>query len=312
MLDRTSIYYRQVQLLMSVLPYVAEEESFALKGGTAINMFIRDMPRLSVDIDLAYLPIEDRNTSLAHIAEALTRIAERVERGIRDSKVHRIRQNDDETLSKLQIERSGVRIKIETSPVMRGTLYEAEIRKVSDVVEEEFGFVECRIVHMNDLYAGKMCAALDRQHPRDLFDIRYLLDNEGIDSELMNAFIVYLISSNQSIAKLLQPNFHELREIYDQQFSGMTVSPVSLETLIRTREEFLGIIHNEMTPKHKEFLIGFKRGEPRWELLPFERAELLPSVRWKMMNLDKMSPTKRAEAVVKLSKILQTDQRHFL
>ena len=306
MLDRTSIYYRQVQLLISVLPYVAEEESFALKGGTAINMFIRDMPRLSVDIDLAYLPIEDRDTSLTHIAEAFTRIAERVERGIRGSKVHRIGQHEDETLSKLQVERSGVRIKIETSPVMRGTLYEADTRKVSDAVEEEFGFVECQIVHMNDLYAGKMCAALDRQHPRDLFDIRNLLDNEGIDSELMNAFIVYLVSSNQSIAKLLQPNFHDMREIYERQFSGMTITPVSLEMLLRTREEFLEIIHKKMTMEHKEFLMGFKRGEPRWDLLPFERVEYLPSVRWKMLNLDKMPPEKRAEAVAKLSTILQT------
>ena len=58
MLHRTSIYYKQVQLLMDVIPFIAKEETFALKGGTAINLFIQDLPRLSVDIDLTYLPVE--------------------------------------------------------------------------------------------------------------------------------------------------------------------------------------------------------------------------------------------------------------
>ena len=51
------VYRRQVQLLIRVLPSIAEEACFALKGGTAINLFVRDMPRLSVDIDLTYLPV---------------------------------------------------------------------------------------------------------------------------------------------------------------------------------------------------------------------------------------------------------------
>ena len=73
MLDR---YIDQVRLLIDVLPHIAKENVFALKGGTAINLFYRDMPRLSVDIDLTYLPVEDRNASLRHIDEALDRIME--------------------------------------------------------------------------------------------------------------------------------------------------------------------------------------------------------------------------------------------
>jgi hypothetical protein len=46
--------------LIRVLPSIAEEACFALKGGTAINLFVRDMPRLSVDIDLTYLPVQPR------------------------------------------------------------------------------------------------------------------------------------------------------------------------------------------------------------------------------------------------------------
>jgi hypothetical protein len=68
------IYKKQVSLLLNVLPEVAKEKDFALHGGTAINLFVRDMPRLSVDIDLTYLPVDERTTSLTTIAEALRRI----------------------------------------------------------------------------------------------------------------------------------------------------------------------------------------------------------------------------------------------
>ena len=71
MLDR---YVKQVRLLLSVLPDMAREPVFALKGGTAINLFYRDMPRLSVDIDLTYLPVADRQSSLEGIDDALDRI----------------------------------------------------------------------------------------------------------------------------------------------------------------------------------------------------------------------------------------------
>ena len=60
------------------LPYVAQEDAFALKGDTAINLFHRDLPRLSVDIDLTYLPLEDRGPSLRHIDETLDRIRSRI------------------------------------------------------------------------------------------------------------------------------------------------------------------------------------------------------------------------------------------
>ncbi len=200
----------------------------ALKGGTAINMFVRDMPRLSVDIDLMYLPVEKRASSLKHIAESLESIAQEIEKSMRGSKVYRLEQRGDGTLSKLQIEKEGVRIKIETSPVMRGTVNEPAVKMVSPKVEEAFGFAETLIVHHDDLYAGKLCAALDRQHPRDFFDVRGLLDNEGISNSLMDTFIVYLISSSQPIAKLLRPNLIDISQIFEEQFAGMTTEPVAL------------------------------------------------------------------------------------
>ena len=304
MLDKNSIYYKQVQLLLEVLPFISQEECFALKGGTAINMFVRDMPRLSVDIDLMYLRIEDRQNSLQNIAKSFERIACAIESSIRGAKVHRLDQRGDEIVSKLQVEKSGVRIKIEVSPVTRGTVRESSVLNVSPRVEEEFGFIETSVVHLDDLYAGKLCAALDRQHPRDFFDVRGLLDNEGISDALMDVFIVYLISSNQPISKLLQPNLIDLKRIYTEQFVGMPIEPMPLEVLEATRVELISTIHSKLTQAHRDFLIGFKEGNPDWSLLPFENIEELPSVKWKMLNLKKMQKNKRAEVIQKLKDIL--------
>ncbi len=304
MLDKTSIYYQQVQLLLEVLPCVSKEDCFALKGGTAINMFVRDMPRLSVDIDLMYLPVEDRQTSLQNIADSFERIANDIESSIRESKVHRLDQRGDEVLSKLQIEKNGVRIKIEASPVIRGTVREPMVLSVSKKVEEEFGFAETKVVHLDDLYAGKLCAALDRQHPRDFFDVRGLLDNEGISETLMDVFIVYLISSNQPISKLLKPNLIDLERIYKEQFVGMPIEPIPLEVLEETRIELVSTIHSKLTQNHRDFLLGFKEGHPDWSLLPFDGIEELPSVKWKILNLEKMPKSKKLEAIQKLKDTL--------
>jgi len=70
----TTPYREQVALLLRVLPIIGREEAFALKGGTAINLFVRDLPRLSVDIDLTFLPLVDRVAALSAIREALQRV----------------------------------------------------------------------------------------------------------------------------------------------------------------------------------------------------------------------------------------------
>ena len=165
-------YRQQVALLIRVLPFVAEERAFALKGGTAINLFVRDMPRLSVDIDLTYLPVQDRTTSLAAINAAMLRIKKRIERGIPGAKVNASRSADENVVTKLIVRASGVQIKIEVTPVLRGTVYDPVMTGVVPAVETAFGFAEIQVVSFADLYGGKIVAAFDRQHPRDLFDVR--------------------------------------------------------------------------------------------------------------------------------------------
>jgi predicted nucleotidyltransferase component of viral defense system len=303
-MDQNSIYFKQVQLLVEVLPYVTMDRYFALKGGTAINLFVRDMPRLSVDIDLVYLPVEPRDKSLQNIARIFEEMAQTIEQNIRFTKVHRLQQRGDGELSKLQVERKGVRIKIEASPVRRGTVKEPQMMQNTPKVQEFFGFSATSVVHIDDLYAGKMCAALDRQHPRDFFDIRALLDNEGISSDLMDVFIVYLISSNQPTSKLLDPHLIDISKVYEKEFVGMVRETIQLHTLEDTRKELIAAVNKKLTKEHKEFLLGFKKGHPNWKLLPFENISQLPSVKWKELNLDRMDTASRQMAIEKLEWVL--------
>jgi hypothetical protein len=102
------------------MPFIARHEAFALKGGTAINLFYRDMPRLSVDIDLTYLPIEDRETTLKNIDLILDQIREDLLRNLRNTSVQRIAGGSGND-TRLLVRQGNAEIKVETSPVARGT-----------------------------------------------------------------------------------------------------------------------------------------------------------------------------------------------
>lgn len=176
-------YERQVALLIAVMPFVAAEKEFALKGGTAINLFLRDLPRLSVDIDLTYLPVEDRALSLAAIDAAMKRLGAAVAGGLRDVRVTEVVNRTEKIVTKVTVQTRDAQIKIEVTPVLRGCVFPAEERSVSAATEARFGFAQTQLVSFADLYAGKIVAALDRQHPRDLFDAAQLLAHEGITDD---------------------------------------------------------------------------------------------------------------------------------
>jgi len=222
-------YADQVRLLLRVLPLVAEEKDFALKGGTAINLFVRDMPRLSVDIDLAYLPDHGRADALGRSREALTRIQGRIKAQLPGVSCLQHNRRDDDL--KLIVRQGRVQVKVEVNPVVRGSLHTPEERDVSEAVEDEFGFASASVLALPDLYGGKLCAALDRQHPRDLFDVHLLLENEGIDRPLFEGFLVYLMSHPRPMAELLAPRWKALDQVHADEFAGMSREAVSVETL---------------------------------------------------------------------------------
>jgi len=296
-------YRRQVALLLRVLPHVAAEDCFALKGGTAINLFIRDLPRLSVDIDLAYLPVSPRPESLAEIDAAMRRISEQIRHGVgaqvKESKLAR-----EHAVNKLLIRADGIQIKVEVTPVLRGCVFEPELWAVSPAVEEAFGFAETAVVSFADLFGGKIVAALDRQHPRDLFDVRELFANEGVDTDLRRAFIVYLLSHNRPMAEVLSPSLKDFSNEFERGFVGMTDRPVKLDDLVQARETLISTVTGEMPEEHCEFLLSFERGSPDWPLLGLSDIKNLPAVRWRQQNLDRMEPSERAVLVQRLEKVL--------
>lgn len=295
-------YRRQVALLVRTLPFVAEEKIFALKGGTAINLFVRDLPRLSVDIDLVYLPVKERAESLTEITAALKRIAEQIAKAIPGTRVtERLYEG---AVTKLEIRAEGVQILIEVTPVLRGTVYPPEIRTVSEAVEDEFSFAEIQVVSFADLYAGKIVAALDRQHPRDLFDVRNLLASEGIDDELRRAFVVYMLSHGRPMSEVLAPVRKDISDDFLRSFEGMTDSPVTQQELEQAREALIADIVGNMPEDHRRFMVSFERGEPDWALLNVPGAPDLPAVRWRQLNLDKLPKQKRDALVADLSRVL--------
>lgn len=299
-------YRKQVALLIRTVPFVALEKEFALKGGTAINLFVRDMPRLSVDIDLTYLPVADRTTSLKAIDRGMKRIADAVAKGMPGGQINASQPKGESCTTKLIVRADGVQIKIEVTPVLRGCVYEPAMKRVSPQVEEQFGFAEMPVVHFADLYAGKIMAALDRQHPRDLFDVRDLLAKEGIDDMLRKAFIVYLLSHNRPMADVLAPQRLDISAEYRRGFEGMMEQPVSMDDLLKAREDLIKEIVGKMPEQHKRFLVSVKKGDPDWSLLDLLGAKDLPAVRWKLENLAKLSAEKRAQLLEGLSEALAT------
>ncbi len=280
-------YVEQVRLLLAVLPEIAGEDAFALKGGTAINLFYRNMPRLSVDIDLTYVPVRDREASLRDIDETLDRIAAAISTR-NPGLVARRMAGGGGGDTRISVRDDRVEIKIETSPVTRGTVVTPVTMTASEAVIDQFGFAEANVVAFEDLYGGKLHAALDRQHPRDLFDVKLLYENEGLTDELFRVFLVYVAGSGRPLHEVLAPVARFDDALYKIEFVGMTSEPVASETLIATQARLHEDIGGRLTGDVATFLRSLHDVEPDFGLINLPWAGELPAVRWKVLNLERL------------------------
>jgi len=280
----TQSYKKQLSLLVDILPEVAKESCFAMHGGTAINLFVRNMPRISVDIDLTYLPIEDRTKSLQNIAAALERIKAYIEKLLPN-----IRILHKQNIGKLLISSKGTDIKLEVNLVGRGTLLLPQTMPLCKKAQDELRvFCATPIVPVGQLYGGKICAALDRQHPRDLFDVKHLFANEGFTTEIKTGFLLCLLSGDRPIHEILRPNLQDQRLAMTNQFEGMSEEDFSYEDYETTREKLINTIHQNLTEQDKAFLLSVKNLAPDWSIYDFEK---FPAVQWKLHNLKKLKNT---------------------
>ena len=303
---KDSVFYRQANLILDILPLIAKFDSLALKGGTAINYFIRHLPRLPLDMDLTYLPIEDRSTTLDSIHFILNALSKEIADTFSPVIITPKLNKTSQKIEGLVIERSGVSIKIEPNHVIRGSVYSPEKMKLSPAAREFFEkSVKIQTLSLEDLYGGKICAALDRQHPRDLFDIKILFENEGITDKIRTAFIVYLISHNRPMNELLNPTFQDISHNFTAEFRGMTFNPITLDELNHAREKLVSQLLSGLTENEKQFIVSVKSKKPQWDLIDVEHIKDLPAVKWKLFNLEKMDTKSHEQALTKLIKILE-------
>jgi hypothetical protein len=235
----------------------------------------------------------------------MKRIAATLRAGLIGARVAEVRNMREQIVTKLTVQRQDAQIKIEVTPVLRGCVFMPDMRAVPPAVDDAFGYAEMQIVSFADLYAGKIVAALDRQHPRDLFDVRDLLATEGISDDLRRAFLVYLVSHDRPMAEVLAPRRKDINQEFAQGFEGMTAEPVRLEELELARETLIASITGAMPDEHRGFLLAFKRGEPDWSLIGLPDAANLPAVKWKQLNLDNLAPAAREQLFERLAAALE-------
>jgi len=233
------------------------------------------MPRISVDIDLVYVPNDNREDALKKIELALLKIKNAISKALVDVEIIEKRINKDNNLAKLYVRRKGTEITIEPNLVLRGTVYPVEYGNSCDKVNDlmQMSISNVPILNYAELYAGKICAALDRQHPRDLFDIKLLYENEGLTDQVRQAFVTYLASSPRPMHELLNPNLFDFTTTYQSE-------------------------------SERKFLLSIKQGKPEYNLMPFGNLDQLPALQWKVMNIRKIEPSKHKEMVRKLRDVL--------
>ena len=282
------VYLDTARLLIQVAPLVFEGDIFALKGGTAINLFVRDMPRLSVDLDLVFVDYRpDRDEALARINEAIRSAVGRLKK--RGFQTHAVTAADaGET--KLFVRRDKLEVRVEVNFVLRGTVHPVRSISLTPKAKETLlADVELPIVALEDLYGGKLVAALDRQHPRDLFDVMQLFLHEGIPPAIRRSFVVYLASHNRPIHEVLFPSLRDISGDYDSTFRGMTAEPAELDALLAARQRMIAELHASLDAEELEFLLSLARNAPNWALLGIEHLEQLPGIRWKLSNLERLA-----------------------
>jgi len=300
------VYLDTARLLTQVAPLVFADDMFALKGGTAINLFVRDIPRLSVDLDLVFTDHRMvREEALARINEAVKAAAGRLKK--RGFETH-VAAVEDAGETKLFVRRGKLQVKAEVNFVMRGTVLPVRRASLSAKAREVLqADLELPLVSLEDLYGGKLVAALDRQHPRDLFDVRELFAHEGITPQIRRSFVIYLASHDRPIHEVLAPALRDISADYEGTFKGMTSEDVELEALLDTRERMIGELQEGLDADERAFLVSLARSRPEWERLGVEHAAELPGVRWKLANLERLArdnPKKLEAQAQALEKVL--------
>ena len=299
-------YVDTVRLLLEVVPDVFQAGCFAMKGGTALNLFVQDMPRLSVDIDLVYVAHNKRReAALAEIGAELNAMHRRLRSRGLDAQVTSTKTGDE---TKLFIRRDRQEVKIEVNHVFRGTLLPTVQSRLVKAASDLFTTsVTVPMLAMPELYGSKLVAAMDRQHPRDFFDVHGMYRSFGLTPEIVECFVCYLAGHNRPVHEVIFSHDVDLKPAFSEEFIGMEREPIPLAELQAARERLRRDLAASLTEAHKRFLLGLVAGAPPWDAMKFPHLADLPAVRWKLQNLARLKKSNPARFQ------MQTDelQRHF-
>ncbi|WNO03937.1 nucleotidyl transferase AbiEii/AbiGii toxin family protein [Rhodoferax mekongensis] len=280
-------YVSTVRLLLEIAPAIFETPFFAMKGGTALNLFVQDLPRLSVDIDVVFVPHDmQRDDALKTIKDELAAAKTRIERiGL----AAEIRQNKVGDEAKMFVTDYTSEVKVEVNFVFRGTVHAPVRSSLTAAAQTLFtANIEVPILAVPELYGSKLVAAMDRQHPRDLFDVQHMFDRFGLPPEFVDCFVVYLAGHNRPVHEVLFAKPQPLAEVFKNEFIGMPTNTVTLEQLEATRVQLFELLPKALTPAHRTFLLSLVQADPDWSQMPYEHLLNLPAIRWKLMNLAKL------------------------
>jgi len=252
------------------------------------------------------MPIEGRDESMRGMHTALTQIKNEIKNAFKCI-VTPTKPLDGKGEAKLIVRRDGTDIKIEPNYIIRGALFPAEDIYTSNTVGDLFNkAVQAPCLSTDDLYGGKICAALDRQHPRDLFDMLVFFRHQSIDANMRDAFLYYLISHNRPFHELLSPKDKPLKAIFETEFIGMTSEPVKLDELVQARIILKNKVLSSFDDQSREFICSVARGTPAWDLYAHPKICDYPSVLWRMHNIQKMDEKKRASQAAALEHLFNT------
>lgn len=279
-------YQRAVQLLLRLVPIVFTSDAFALKGGTAINLFMSPVARLSVDLDLVFLPLGlPREEALAAISHELDGVRERANAiGLAVRAPRRLAGDDTQLL----VSDGQTEVKIEVNQIFRGSVLPPHMVSLHPTAQEMFATrAVARLLAHAEVYAGKAVAALDRQHPRDLFDVWIRHEDGGYSSSDLDVFAVYLAGHNRPPHEILAGRDKPLADLYATSLVGMSSGNTpSVEELDDTRRQLRRDVLRRLSPQARRFLTSFFALDPEWDALPVAGLEQLPALQWKQRNLE--------------------------
>ncbi len=284
-MDKT--YIENVRLLLESAPAIFEVPSFAMKGGTAINLFIENMPRLSVDIDVVYTDHQTaREEALKSISSALNAVQRRLAGANIEAEVSGTKDGDE---IKLFIRRGRNQVKVEVNYVFRGTVLPVQKKQLREEARKLFTTnLSVPILATPELYGSKLVAAMDRQHPRDLFDVRGLFERDGLTADVVECFVCYLAGHNRPVHEVLFSRDTDMSSAFENEFVGMAQNPITLAELQEIRRRLKKELPATLTSNQRQFLLGLVLGEPDWGLMKCPHLAQLPAIRWKLQNLAKL------------------------